>query len=265
MERVLQVVPSMISGGTESFIMNLYRNIDRNKIQFDFLVHTKKKGYYDEEIKKLGGRIYYLTLKDDLNIFKYIKELKVFLKKHNEYKTLHVNMPSTGFIPLKIAKRIGVKTRIAHSHQTSFNSGIKGLIFNFTSKLMYKYSTINIACSKKAGNFMFKNDKFVVIPNSIDTTKFVYNLDYRNEIRNRLGINNKIVIGHVGRFAREKNQLFLLKLMKKVDDKRFHLILIGNGPLKKYIRSEKSNDKEYPAVWVGVGRAGWLFVGERCA
>ena len=84
--RVLQVVPNMQAGGLETLIMNLYRNIDRSKIQFDFLVHYKGKYFYDDEIKKLGGRIYHLSVRDDNNFLKYLNDLDHFFKTHREYK-----------------------------------------------------------------------------------------------------------------------------------------------------------------------------------
>ena len=116
--RILQVVPNMNAGGLENLIMNIYRNIDRKKVQFDFLVHYEKRCFFDDEIEKLGGKIYRFSVREDNNVIKYIKDLKKFFKTHKEYKVIHGHMASLGFIYLKIAKKYGVPIRIAHSHGT---------------------------------------------------------------------------------------------------------------------------------------------------
>ncbi len=115
--RILQVVPNMNSGGLENLIMNLYRNIDRTKVQFDFLVHYEKRSFFDDEIESLGGKIYRFPLRENNNIFKYVKDLNKFFKEHGEYKVVHGHMASLGFIYLGIAKKYKVPVRIAHSHR----------------------------------------------------------------------------------------------------------------------------------------------------
>lgn len=103
--RILNIVPNMRAAGIETFIMNVYRNIDRNKVQFDFIVHNKEKNFYDNEIERLGGKIYRFSFKDDKNIFKYIKDLKDFFKNHKEYKIVHGHMQSMMPLYLYIAKK----------------------------------------------------------------------------------------------------------------------------------------------------------------
>ena len=128
--RVLNVVPNMKAAGVETFIMNVYRNIDRTKVQFDFLVHSEKKEFYDDEIEKLGGKIYRLTYKDDKNFFKYIKDLNDFFSEHKEYEIVHGHMQSMMPVYLKIAKKHNVKIRIGHSHNNSYEKSMKGILLH---------------------------------------------------------------------------------------------------------------------------------------
>ena len=117
--RVLHIVPNMQAGGLETLIMNIYRNIDRTKVQFDFLVHYTGNYFYDDEIRSLGGRIYKLSVRDDNNFIKYLKDLDAFFKKHPEYKIVHGHMESLGQFYFKAAKKDGVPVRVAHSHNSA--------------------------------------------------------------------------------------------------------------------------------------------------
>ena len=130
--RVLHIVPNMQAGGLETLIMNIYRNIDRTKVQFDFLVHYTGNYFYDDEIRSLGGRIYKLSVRDDNNFIKYLKDLDAFFKKHPEYKIVHGHMESLGQFYFKAAKKDGVPVRVAHSHnsatENTFKGKIKGLL-----------------------------------------------------------------------------------------------------------------------------------------
>ena len=213
--RVLHVVPNMNIGGLETFIMNIYRNIDKNKIQFDFLEHYKEESAYDKEIIKLGGRIYHFSLRNDNNIFKYIINLNKFFKKHQEYQIIHCHMESIGALFFLIAKMHGVKVRIGHAHTNSTNKDLKGFIKKIISKPFKYTTTINLACSDEAGKYLFKNKKYTVIPNAINLEKFQYDSNLRENLRKSLGIKNEFVIGHVGRLDDAKNQLFLIEVFNK--------------------------------------------------
>ena len=240
--RVLQIVPNMQQGGLENFIMNIYRNIDRQKVQFDFLVHYHRRQFFDDEIEKLGGMIYRFSLRDDNNIIKYIIELNKFYKKHKEYKVIHCHMSSIGFINFLIAKKNGIKIRIAHSHNSSTDKTIKGRIKRIMM-LPYKYvSTLNYACSNDAGKYLYGNKKFEVIPNAIDTKNFEYNESFRKEIRDKLKLGNKLVIGNVGRFNLQKNHFFLIDIFYNIYNinKNAVLLLVGKGELENTIK-EKVN------------------------
>lgn len=234
--RILHFVPNLFSGGTETFIMNMYRNIDRKMFQFDFVVHTKEKGVFEDEIKQLGGRVFYFSIKDDKNFFKYEKDLDSFFKKHQEYKIIHCAMPSIGYIHERIAKKNGIKVRIAHSHSANHDKNLRGYLKGITSKKMKKYSTINLSCSKKAGDYLFGNENYKIIHNAVYLDKYKFKSHIRKEIRNKLGINDKIVLGHVGRISKEKNHKFLIELMKIMPD-NYVLLCIGTGPNEKKIRN----------------------------
>lgn len=239
--RVLHIIPgSYICGGIENFIMNYYRHIDRSRVQFDFLVHYTQKGYFDQEIKQLGGKIYYFSFREDKDIFRYIYQLHMFFKKHKEYKIIHGHMPSLGFIYHTIARMHGVKIRIAHSHVTSTERTPKGNLVACLTKLVKHCANTYFACSQEAGRYMFGKRPFQVIHNAIDTQKFAFNLEMRSHIRNELDLQNRFVIGHVGRFAKQKNHGFLVDVFKEVylQEPNSVLLLIGTGELEEAIRQK---------------------------
>ena len=186
--RVLHIVPNMQAGGLETLIMNIYRNIDRTKVQFDFLVHYTGNYFYDDEIRSLGGRIYKLSVRDDNNFIKYLKDLDAFFKKHPEYKIVHGHMESLGQFYFKAAKKNGVPVRVAHSHNSATENTIKGKIKGLLLKRYKVFATDYFACSQKAGEFMFANKKFTVLKNAIIVNNFIYNENERNRLRKELGI-----------------------------------------------------------------------------
>lgn len=238
MIRVLQIVPNMQAGGLENFIMNIYRKIDRESIQFDFLVHYKERKHFDDEIEKLGGKIYRMTLRDDNNIFKYMADLNSFYKEHPEYKIIHCHMSSIGFINFFIAKKNGVKVRIAHSHNSNTEKNIKGFIKSVLIKPLKYISTHNFACSNEAGKFLFGKRQFEVIPNAIDMELYRFNSETRKQERERLNIENKLVVGHIGRFELQKNHKYIIDVFKEVIkvDESAVLLLAGDGSLIEKIK-----------------------------
>lgn len=240
--RILQIVPNMQSGGLETLIMNIYRNIDKNKVQFDFLVHYTEEKFYDKEIESMGGKIYRFSLRNDSNVIKYIMELNQFFKEHKEYKVIHCHMASIGTLIFAIAKKNGIQCRIAHSHNTNTENNLKGIIKSILIKPYKYFSSYNFACSNDAGYFLFKNKKFEVLPNGILTTNFIYNEESRIKIRKELGISDDFVVGHVGRMCNQKNHLYLLDIFYEYNraNPKSKLLLIGTGELEKKI-NEKIN------------------------
>ena len=234
--RVLVVVPNMTAAGIETSIMNNYRNFDRTKVQYDFIVHNKRKQFYDDEIEKLGGKIYRFSFKDDKNFFKYKKDLNRFFDQHSEYKIIHGEMQSMMPVYLKIAKKHGVPVRIAHSHNSNYEKSAKGLLFHIMSKASKKYSTLNLACSLNSGKYLFGNDDFKVLYNGIDVSKFKYDTNIRKQKRKELGLSEKVMVfGHVGRFEKQKNHKQLIGIFAEINKKmpNTKLLLIGEGKYKK--------------------------------
>lgn len=235
--RVLQVVSKMNMGGAENFIMNMYRNIDRNLVQFDFITHGK--GIFDKEITELGGKIYYLKYINKIGPVLYKKQLKKFFMEHDEYKIIHSHVNQTSGIILETAKKCGVPIRIAHSHSTDTLSNI--FIKQYKKILQKKLNlsaNIKLACSDDAGRWLYKNSNYEVIRNSIDIERFAFNEEKRKNIRTSLNIkDNEIVLGHVGRLEKVKNHKFLLEMMKKIEtvNPNYFLLLIGEGSLKEEI------------------------------
>lgn len=224
--------------------MNLYRNINREKIQFDFLTH--REGIFDDEIKKLGGRIYQLDYITKIGYFKYKKQLETFFKKHTEYKTIHVHLNQVSGIVLEVARKQNIRKRIVHSHNTqNTNLFVVKLYKCYLQSKINKNATIRLACSEKAGKWLYKKANFTVIPNGIEMEKFRFNTGNRDKIRKELNIANEtIVIGNIARFDQQKNHLFLIDVfyeyLKLVNCAM--LILIGEGILEENIRS-KIKDK----------------------
>ncbi|QUG40594.1 glycosyltransferase family 1 protein [Psychrobacillus sp. INOP01] len=237
MIRVLQIVGAMDRGGIETFLMNIYRNIDRNKVQFDFLVHTDKKCAFDEEIKSLGGNIFSVVPRRQ-GYFKNKKSLDEFFKTNNEYKVVHQHLSSLTYVePLRAAESNNILCRIVHSHNTrQGGSKIHKYIHRINQFSIKSYATDYFACSDLAAKWtypkkLYNDHKFKVINNGINSEKFIFHQAIREQKRKELGIVNKFVIGHVGRFHPQKNHDFVIDVFKKIHDKNKDsvLMLVGDG------------------------------------
>ena len=242
--RVLHVVTQMNRGGLETMIMNYYRNIDRSIIQFDFLTHRpeNEKKDYDDEIKALGGKIYHIPRLNPFSI-KYQSELDSFFKNHKEYKVIHVHQDCMSSVVLKAARKNGVEIRIAHSHSSNQDKGIKYIIKAIYKKNIKKEATMLFACGQQAGKWMFGTDDFKVLPNAIDAKRYSYDKNKREANRNQLGVGDSFVIGHVGRFSKVKNHKFLIAILselKKIDD-NVKLVLVGEGEERERIQHMVEN------------------------
>ena len=247
--RILQCVNDMHRAGLETMLMNYYRNIDRTKIQFDFLTHRPNKSDYDDEIISLGGKVYYAPRLYPQNYPKYFKWMKQFFKEHPEYEIVHSHIDVMSYLPLLAAKKNNVPIRIAHSHTTSIDKDFKYLLKHYFKSRIKKVATNNLACGEKAGHFLFKNSHFDIIPNAVDAEKFYFNNDIRQKKRKNLGLENKFVIGHVGRFCYPKNHKFLVDVFNEIakTDENAILLLIGVGEnydkIKNYVSELKLNNK----------------------
>lgn len=237
--RVLHIVGIMNRGGQEAFIMNMYRNIDKSKLQFDFIVHSDEKGDYDDEIKELGGKIYRVTPKSK-NLLRYWKEMNYIFNRNKEYKIIHIHTSSaTVFLDAKIAKDNGIKNIIVHSHNTKSSNG--NLIHRVLRGLLNRYTTIRLACGNDAAKWCF-GEKYLsdvkVINNAIDIEKYSYNDELRYKLRKEMDLDNSFVIGHIGRFHDQKNHTFIIDVFRdilKINNKS-KLVLIGTGKKQDEIK-----------------------------
>lgn len=230
MIRVLHILGTMDIGGIESFIMNLYRNMDRTIVQFDFIVNSNSKKDYYEEINRLGGNIYEVT-PISKNIFKRFFELKKIFKSNLEYKIVHRHACSAiVFFDLLVAKLYKIKKVIVHSHSNMYKN--RKLLNKILSPLVNLFADKKLACSKTAAEWLFGSDKDVeIIYNGIDIDKFTYDINIRNIIRNKLECDKKFIIGNVGRLSWQKNQSFILDIFEKYLKTNINaeLWLIGDG------------------------------------
>lgn len=257
--RILHVFGGMGRGGAETMAMNLYRNIDRSKVQFDFIVHTEKKCDYDDEINLLGGKIYRVPRYKGINHFIYRKQWIEFFREHPEYDIIHGHMRSTASIYLNIAKKYGLKT-ISHSHNSSSGKGISSIIKNIMQYKIKYIADYLFACSKSAGIWLYgksrcDRENFFILNNAIEADKFKLNLEKRENIRNEFDINNKLVIGHIGRFHPQKNHEFLVEVFELINKKNKDsvLLLVGDGELRECINEKvKKLGLEDKVIFTGI-------------
>ncbi len=234
--RVTQVIRAMNMGGAECLIMNLYRNIDRKKIQFDFIVSDK--GIFDKEIIKLGGRIKYIPYLTKTGGLVYKKKL---IKAFKELNTtiVHSHLDQVTGIVMKAAKKARVKKRIAHSHSTqNKNNKIEKIYKKYLQSKINKYATNFLACSTPSAKWLYEKNynNAQIIKNAIETEKYLYNEKHRTEIRKELKVpKDCTLIGTVGAFRQEKNHKYLIDFFQYYQTKNNNskLVLVGDGYLKE--------------------------------
>ena len=243
--RVLHVFHGMDCGGAENMVMNLYRRINRDHVQFDFLVHTEKKCFFDDEINRLGGRIFRAPYFNGLNLKAYKNSLNSFFSSHKEISIVHGHLGSCASIYLDVAKKYGCYT-IAHSHSTKpTNVSIKNIAYRLSTYRVRGIADYFIGCSLKAGEYRYgkkitTSDRFAVLNNAIDTDLYVYSPEKRESVRKKLGVSPEtVVIGHVGRFTYAKNHEFLLSVFKSLvnNNRDIKLLLVGDGELRANIEN----------------------------
>ena len=255
MIKVLHFIPAFNIGGVESLIMSLYRNIDKSKIQFDFLVETEEEIEDFNEIKKYGGNIHYLQKLNKKNPFKYIKQIKdFFMNNSKNYSILHCHNIERSLFILYYAKKNNINCRIFHAHTDSFRGVKYEKLVKIILNLDIKLSTHFLSPSKNAGNFHFKNKNYQILNNAIDTKEFSFSENKRKIMRLKMDFNKKFVIGHTGRFTYAKNHLKIINIFNEVYKKEpmARLLLVGDGPLKKDIE-KRINDLGLSKVVIFTG------------
>lgn len=244
--RVLHENVIMDPGGIEALLMNVYRHIDRDKVQFDFMVHRPDHAFYEDEIESLGGKIYRTPKFSPIpgQYQSYMGSVEKVLKEHPEYKVLHAHA-ELNLWPLMIAKKLGVPTRIAHSHNAKTSVNLKYFFFLYEKARIKKYCTDMFMCSTPAGIWTFgeeavKSGKVKFIKNGIETERFAYNEEIRAAKRRELGLGDKFVVGHVGRFMQQKNHTFLVDIFNEIYKRNPNsmLMLVSDGRLMDEIKSK---------------------------
>ncbi|MBD5101525.1 MAG: glycosyltransferase family 1 protein [Subdoligranulum sp.] len=242
--RVAQVLNRMDSGGIEAVVLNYYRHIDRDKVQFDFYFAEGSSLPQREELERLGAGLYPIPAYSHL--VAYHKALYIAFKQHG-YRIVHAHLSTMSLFPLFAAWRAGVPVRICHNHSTAhWGEGVKTLLKYILRPFNKLFATDWFACGEKTGRWMYGDKAFdagkvTIMPNAIDTAKFAYDAEARVDLREELGIpQDAFVVGHVGRFTYAKNHSFLVKVFTELykQKPKAHLLLIGEGELKEQIRQQ---------------------------
>ncbi len=235
--RILNLFTIMNRGGAETMVMNYYRNIDRTKVQFDFMVHRSQRGAYDDEIEALGGKIYTMPPIRPWSSLEYRKIIRKFYSEHPEYKIIHSHMSELGCYDFIEAQKMNVPVRICHAHSHPYEFDIKTPVRWYYKTKMMPHITHMFMCSETAGEWLYgkkNSDKFIMLNNAIDSEKYRYNEKIRAEVRKTLNIkDNQLVVGHVGRFNPPKNHEFIIDIFNQVHKKEKDaiLLLVGDDSL----------------------------------
>lgn len=242
--RIMHFPGTMLFGGVGSVVMNLYRNIDRTKVQFDFCVPRSERGPLDDEIEALGGRIFYIPQMRKVGFKNYINEVSRILRENGPYNAVHIHSVHMGAVTLMAAKKAGIKNRIYHSHSTQ-DAALENVPFHkalewFLKKSISRNATERLACGRMAGEYIYgKKKSFAVINNAVQLERFYpVKEEERNEIKAELGIKPEaLVVGNIARFVKGKNQSFFVKLAEidKSAGGKLIFLLVGDGDLKKEV------------------------------
>lgn len=246
MKRLLCILSSMNAGGAETFLMKIYRNIDRTKFQMDFCINVDGKCFYEEEILGMGGRIFRIPSKSE-NLKEFKQQLSDIVRDNKYLYVLRITSSAMGFMDLKIAKRAGAKKCCARSSNASDGNSFKSLIYHKLGRMLYsKFVDVKIAPSDLAAKYTFgeksfKKGKVNILHNGVDLSVYRYRDEERNNIRKELFVSQNIkLIGHIGRFDEQKNHMFLLDIFQKIHlkDADAKLLLVGTGKLEGVIRDK---------------------------
>lgn len=246
MKRVLCLISGMNSGGAETFLMKLYRKIDKNLYQMDFCVNIKDEGFYDKEILNMGGKIYHIPSKSE-NLREFKKCLTELIRKEKYEYVLRITSNTMGFMDLKIAKNAGAKVCAARSSNSNDPKGLKMKTAHILGRIFYaKYVDVKIAPSELAAIYTFgekeyKNHEVCILKNAVDLEQYKFSDNARKRIRNELGISDDdIVCGHIGRFSKQKNHKYLIEIFNSLLKKKPNakLILVGTGELEQDVNKQ---------------------------
>ena len=246
MKRLLCIVGGMEAGGGETFLMKLYRAVDRTAYQMDFCVSIKNKGFYDDEIESMGGRIWHITSKTE-NLHRFRSELAKVVKDGKYKYVLRVSSNGMGFLDLKIAKQAGAEICSVRSSNSSDGGGFAAKAAHLIGRLLYsKYVDVKIAPSDLAGKYTFgkravERGEVIFLNNGVDLEGFSFSEEGRRAVRKELGIaESEFVVGHIGRFNTQKNHGYLLRIFAELykGKPESRLLLVGGGELEEEIKKQ---------------------------
>lgn len=257
--RILQIIDKIDkNSGVWSAVNNYYKHIDNSEFIFDFMVNQEVEENLKEEIEQRGSKIYVMPELKGKNMLQYKKELKSFFSTHKEYCIVHGHVPNASAFYLREAKKAGVPVRILHSHNSRGADGIVKKIRNYIlNHRGVSAANVYLACSAPAAQYLFgttDESRVRIVRNAIDLKKFAYNKEVRENLRKKYHVEDKFVIGHIGRFVEQKNHRFLIEIAKELKDRRrdFSFVLVGDGPLRLKIEQmvKKMGLSEY-FIFVG--------------
>lgn len=255
--RIAQIIGKMWAGGVETVVFNYYRALDHNKVQFDFYYDADSTVEPPEDIIEMGARFYKLSPYQKL--WKYIFELRSYLI-NKKYTIIHSHLNTLSIFPLFVAWTIGIPVRVAHNHSVSGgNEWKRNIVKNILKYFAKIFATDYFACSEKAGRWLFGNKAFnkgkvLIINNAVDFEKFKISKNEVDELRNKLSLEDKFVVGHVGRFTFAKNHMKLLSIFNEIKKQRNNarLLLVGDGELYgKIINKIRELNLESDVICVG--------------
>lgn len=245
--RVLQVLDKVsYNSGVSAVVMNYCKHISKN-VQIDFLLYEQPEKEWIELLERLNIQIYTSGKPTGRGIVTYQKNVEEFFRVHAEnYDIVHLHIPNAAFTVLRCAKKYGIPVRIMHSHNARGADGMVKKVRNFIlNKWGLLYANEYFACGLEAAKYLFGKQKVesgsvVIINNAIDLAKYSYDVEKRQSIRTKLGLNDEILLGHVGRFEEQKNHQGLIRIFKELIslDESYKLVLLGDGPLREQIECE---------------------------
>ncbi len=248
MKRVLCIISNMNAGGAETFLMKLYRRLDKTKYQMDFCINVFDKCFYEEEILTLGGKIYRIPPKSTSRS-SFEKRLYEIVKANYYNHVLRITSSALGFMDLKIASKAGAKVCAARSSNSSDGGSLKSKVAHRLGRILYgKYVNVKIAPSDLAAEYTFGKKAYEsgavnILHNAIDIDRYGFNADMRCRIRSEFGLSDDTtIVGHVGRFMTQKNHAFLLEVFSeylKINGKSI-MMLVGGGELESAIKQKAS-------------------------
>ncbi|MBQ3294890.1 MAG: glycosyltransferase [Erysipelotrichaceae bacterium] len=258
--KVLEMIGALNYGGSQAMIVNLCRAMNDDKVQCDFIVDHPEYMGMAPAVEEMGSKIFIMPTFKGTNISQIKEVWEKFFNDHPEYRILHSHSRSYASIYLPIAKKHGVKT-IIHSHNTSNGKGPVAMVKDIMQYPLRNIADYFIGCSKEAGEWLFgekvvKGDRFYVLNNAIDTDKFIYDENIRNEYRNEFHLDDQRVFIQVGRLSKQKNYMFTLDVFKKYleNDHTARLFIVGNGELKENIQNRIMELKIFDNVIMLEGR-----------